>query len=213
MTERRDAYAAAVAYGKMVIGDWVATAPSDDTPAEILLRLFFGVREFVWFDGSRYHDAPDAALAGLAELAEANIASRELLREIVASKLLCGKPLTDPERLFAGRELRGSLPKITGKVGKKARKNFWKRAVALLLVREMVARYGLLATRNDASEPLSACDAAVEAYHHAGMKGISFQFLKEIWRDAELSREVELVISAIRKRQNEPAAVRGGLIG
>ena len=212
--DKREQYGAAVTYAKSVVSDWLAAASPDDTSEKVLLRLTSGVRHMVWMDGSPLLDAPDASLEILADLAVQGQAPRDLLKEIVSTKLLCGKPLTDVERRFEGEELVGLLPQVSKKVGKKAGKYFWRDAVAVLLAQDLVSKFGLKTTRNDeGTVKHSACDAIEEAFLAAGVTGTSYNALKRACSDRKLAEQVELVLMAIRKQKGEPIAVRAGLIG
>lgn len=212
--DKREQYGAAVTYAKSIVSGWLADASPEDTPEKVLLRLTLGVGHAVWVDGSHLLDAPDASLENLAHLALTRQGPRDLLKEIVSTKLLCGKPLTDVERRFAGEELAGRLPPVSKKVGKKAGKYFWRDAVALLLARDLVEKFGLKTTRNDAvTGKFSACDAIEEAFIDAGVKGTSYNALKRACTDKKLVEQVNLVLGAIREQKGKPTFFRAGLIG
>ena len=100
------------------------------------------------------------------------------------------------------------------KVGKKTGKYFWRDAVAVLLVQDLVSKFGLKATRNDeATGKLSACDAVEEAFRAAGVAGTTYNALKRAWSDRKLVEQVDLALMEIRKQKGQSASVRAGLVG
>lgn len=213
MIRSSQTYSSALAYSKVAIGEWLAAASPNDTYETVLLRMTLGVRPMSWIDGSPYLDAPDNSLCHLAEMAISNLACRDLLREIVSTKLICGKPLRDAERTFAGQELGGHLPTLAKKAGKKAGKNFWRTAAAVLLARTLVEKFDLSLTRNDEVKVhQSACDVVVLAFRAAGI-GATFHSVKDAVLSTKRTGEIDAVLAAIRAQAREPAAVRAGVVG
>jgi hypothetical protein len=213
MTDRSERYAAAVAYVATSLGDWLP-ALGDETTDAVTLRLTFRVRTVIGPDGSSYLDAPDTALDLLVDRALVHLPSRELIKEIVSSKLLAGRPLRDKERVFAGLAICGQLPMIGGKVGRVGGKNYRQSSLARHFARVVVSRFGLGLTRNDeGSAQQSACDAVLEAFRSHGVKHLTYNVLKRVCLDVDFGKRDEIILALQIVQEAGPPTLRNGLIG
>ena len=110
----------------------------------------------------------------------------------------CGRPLPGPLRLFARRVLTGTLTRPAND----RRAKDWVRNVFLLwMVEEVVARFGLNRSRNDATTvSYSALDAVEAGTARAGRR-VQVEVIKRLTtsKETRLHQEVEELRAAIQK--------------
>lgn len=139
-----------------VVGGQIKSHPAE--PSELLFK--FALRIEQNFEGgmTRYI-YPEGAAESLCMKAESDKGAFDLLSRIVASKLFRGEPLSETLRTFAGLVVAGikKSPK-----GSKAAHSVVVNLHLVVTAKAITSRFGLPLTRNDASPPLSACDAVVD---------------------------------------------------
>lgn len=89
-----------------------------------------------------------------------------------------GEPLPDEARQWLVAMLKGEIFRPKAKAGRKTKE--WQEILIWMAVRFRVEE-GMTASRNDASEPISACDAVAEALKELGTTPATFEGVKRIW--------------------------------
>lgn len=116
--------------------------------------------------------------ARLLSWAEADAGGFDALRLGVAYSIEKGEELPPDVLQWLVRHLRGELSRPKARAG--AKTEFWLHSLIWMAVRSRVLD-GMNATRNDASEATSACDAVAEALADLGLHPTTFYGVKRIW--------------------------------
>lgn len=175
----------------------------DESAREVLLWWMLDMCHNDDANGKPYVDAPLWAIDFLFTRAIHDEAARRLMTKLVASKLLSSLLLSKDEAVFAALALEGILPAIKAKPGRKREANFNRNMFLVSLVDDLINRFGLPLSRNDATKQAqSACDAVAEAFAECGRHEITFKTVKDVCNDRRLrgvlmviNREIEASIS------------------
>lgn len=116
--------------------------------------------------------------ARLMAWAEADAGGFDVLRLGVAYSLEKGEELPPDALQWLVRHLRGESTRPKAQAGRKH--EAWHHALIWMAVTVLVDA-GMKATRNDASEETSACDAVAEALTDLGLEPATFYGVKRIW--------------------------------
>lgn len=117
--------------------------------------------------------------ARLLAWAETDAGGFDVLRLGIAHSLEQGEELPPAALTWLVRHLRGELTRPKARAG--AKTEFWLHMQVWNSVSWLVAVYDMKATRNDASEPTSACDAVADALAGLGLQPTTFHGVKRIW--------------------------------
>lgn len=117
--------------------------------------------------------------AQLLALAEVHAGSFDRLRLGIAHLLEQGEELPPEALTWLVRHLRGEVTRP--KAGSGAKTQDFLHAQICTAVLTLVHEYRMKATRNDASEATSACDAVADALAELGLKPTTFHGVKRIW--------------------------------
>jgi enoyl-CoA hydratase/carnithine racemase len=96
----------------------------------------------------------------------------------VAHFLEQGEELPPKALKWLLQQLRGEVARPKARAG--AKTEFWLHSLIWIAVGNRVLD-GMKATRNDAGEPTSACDAVAEALEELGLEPATFHSVKRIW--------------------------------
>ena len=121
--------------------------------------------------------------AQLLALAEVHEGSFDVLRFGIAHSLEQGEVLPSEALTWLVRHLRGEVTRP--KAGAGAKKQVFLHTQIWVAVLTLVHEYRMKATRNDASEATSACDAVADALAELGLKPTTFHGVKRIWLNFE----------------------------
>ncbi|MET4100626.1 hypothetical protein ABIE58_000037 [Roseovarius sp. MBR-78] len=121
---------------------------------------------------------PDKLLAW----AKADPAGFEALRLGVAHALEHGEDFAPEIHDWLVQFLRGEADRPKASAGRHG--NHWLHQLIMMVVYALVSQ-GMTATRNDASEPTSACDAMADALSELGMEPATFHGVKRVWLNME----------------------------
>lgn len=116
--------------------------------------------------------------AQLLDWAEADAGGFDVLLLGIAYSLEQGEELPPEALQWLLRYLRGDVTRPKARAGRK--NEFWLHSMIWVAVGSRVLD-GMNATRNDASEPTSACDAVAEALAELGLEPATFHGVKRIW--------------------------------
>lgn len=97
----------------------------------------------------------------------------------IAYALEQSETLPDAARLWLAKVLRGEVSRPKAKAGRREKE--WLNLLICIAIQHRVAD-GMDPTRNDASDPLSACDAVAEALAELGLTPTTFDSVKRIWK-------------------------------
>jgi len=117
--------------------------------------------------------------ARLLALAEVHEGSFDVLRLGIAHSLEQGEELPPEALTWLVRHLRGEVTRPNARSG--AKTQVFLHTQIYVAVLTLVKEYGMKATRNDASEATSACDAVADALAELGLKPTTFHGVKRIW--------------------------------
>ena len=117
--------------------------------------------------------------ARLLALAEVHEGSFDVLRLGIAHSLEQGEELPPEALTWLVRHLRGEVTRPNARSG--AKTQAFLQAQIWVAVLTLVEVYRMKATRNDASEATSACDAVADALAELGLKPTTFHGVKRIW--------------------------------
>ncbi|MEJ6501408.1 MAG: hypothetical protein QNL54_07895 [Rhodobacterales bacterium] len=112
--------------------------------------------------------------------------SQDVLREALAARVESGRPIPAEFREHASAFMRGELG-LNRKAGIKEKSYLHSRIVWAVA---WLTHEGLAATRNDRSEPTSACDAVADALAELSLSPMTFASVKRIWLDGKLVKSV-----------------------
>ncbi|WBQ13837.1 hypothetical protein L2D00_03925 [Hyphomonadaceae bacterium BL14] len=129
-----------------------------------------------------FKTAPDKLL----ELSDRSEADHLAVLKVLAENTEMDAPLPEIIRRWIADYLRGSHPRPTKRQGRPSDTGL--RVAIWDAVQELVERLGMTATRNEASEETSACDAVAQALSNLELKPTSFDRVKKIW--VEVSRAI-----------------------
>ena len=110
--------------------------------------------------------------------AETDAGGFDVLRLGIAYSLEQGEELPPEALTWLVRHLRGEVTRPKARAG--AKTEFWLHYLIWSAVGSLVLE-GMRATRNDASEPKSACDAVADALAELGLQPTTFHGVKRIW--------------------------------
>jgi enoyl-CoA hydratase/carnithine racemase len=127
--------------------------------------------------------------ARLLALAETDAGGFDALRLGVAYALEQGEELPPEVLQWLVRHLRGKAARPKARAG--AKSVLWLHIIIWNSVGNFVSD-GMKATRNDASEPTSACDAVADALVELGLEPATFHSVKRIWLQLERKRGATL---------------------
>jgi hypothetical protein len=128
--------------------------------------------------------------ARLLAWAEASAGGFDVLRLGMAYSLEQGEELPPAALTWLVRHLRGELTRPKARAG--AKTEVWLHMQIWTSVSWLVAVYGMKATRNDTSEPTSACDAVADALGELGLQPTTFFGVKRIWLRFERNKGTAL---------------------
>jgi hypothetical protein len=103
---------------------------------------------------------------------------QEFLRHALALKIEAGEPIPIEFRELAAGFLRGTAPRNNRKTGRKDA-TFLHSRIAWAVMH--LKAEGMYATRNDESEPQSACDAVAAALSELGLSPKTYAGVKGVW--------------------------------
>jgi hypothetical protein len=104
--------------------------------------------------------------------------AEETLRHALASMIEAGEPMPEDLRMIAAEFLRGTAPRPRRKTGRKEISYLHSRIVWTII---LLKAEGMSVTRNDASEPESACDAVAAALKDLRLRPTTYAAVKRIW--------------------------------
>ena len=107
-----------------------------------------------------------------------SVRGQELLRYALALKIEAGEPIPEEFRVLAANFLRGTAPQKNRKTGRKEAWFLHSRIVWAII---LLKAEGMSATRNDESDPESACDAVAAALKELELRPTTFAGVKRIW--------------------------------
>ena len=123
--------------------------------------------------------------ARLVAWAETDAGGFDALRLGIARSLEQGEELHPEALKWLLQHLRGEVNRPKARAG--AKSGFWLHSLIWMAVGTRVLD-GMKATRNDASEPTSACDAVAEALVELGLEPTTFYGVKRIWLHFERNK-------------------------
>lgn len=174
-----DSFSEAVKFSKGILRNFVhdgkLIVPAAE-PEEIVLKFcvpFIQVSD----ETGTYFLFPEGAAEWLVPHSENSRAAFDLLCHITASKIQRGEELTYPLRVFAALRVGPGLPS-PAKASKRS-VTFVANLLLLMTAHLLARNFDLSLTRNEASEPASACDAVSEALKELG-HGKSWRAIKEL---------------------------------
>lgn len=112
--------------------------------------------------------------------AEAEAEGFDALRLSIADEIERGHNLPDEAREWLLQYLRGKVCRPKSQAGRKL--EFWIHHLIWMAVSARVQE-GMKATRNDASEAVSACDAVADAMAELDLQPSTFYGVKRVWQD------------------------------
>lgn len=149
--------------------------------------VLFGGRNITSTDGWAAHKArslgwrllntdPDSLLS----LSGTSLDHFDALREVTALMIKKGEfdELPTDYQYWVGKYLIGEVDRPKSRAGRP--QSFGLHYVIKLTISILLAK-GMTATRNDASEPVSACDAVADALAELGLEPTTFEAVKRIW--------------------------------
>lgn len=158
----------------------------DVEPSEVLLWFALPCLH-VEDDLGVFYVYPDGAAEWLYGQASHSRGAFDLLCRIVAAKVMRGEELSPPLREFAALRIGPGLPPPAAY--SKISSTFVANLYLVILAYGISRRFGLSLTRNEASEPTSACDAVSHALLELGHA--------KSWRAIK-----ELILNKINKKLN-----------
>jgi hypothetical protein len=129
---------------------------------------------------------------------------------IAQQNILTGEHMPADLRLLACQILGGTLTRPNAR-GRKRLDNWHRDYLVLTLLEELVERFDVYPTRNEATAlEHSACDIVAWAFEEAGDSSFTYKNVREIWFNKALRDEIR-AIRNIRARENkdEPPAFVG----
>lgn len=182
------------------VADWVATDIGDSRgPGEDSLW---------WILGCEYREGPDLTYIVLYDImrdwlaheAEHDSEARRLFTRIVSSRLMAGIPLQRSEGRIAAQLINGTIVPLPKRRGKKLATNHERDVFIISLLLEVIERFDIVATRNDATaERSSACDLVANAFAASNRHEVTFRAVKEIWNNTALRRRYHELAKIVHK--------------
>ena len=120
----------------------------------------------------------ESSTTALIEKSKTSPEAFDSLRYAIAVYILDEKPLPDALREWLVRFLQG---KIATPVRQRGRKSSSMMQIHIMWAVQAVVEKGFSATRNDTSDPQSACDIVASALCQAGYSPMAYEGVKKIW--------------------------------
>lgn len=152
-----------------------------------------------WRDSSDglFVEVPSGADEAIVSLAWRYADVRDLVLQVIASRIACGQTLTRPFRQFASLALTGSLPKPDVKRGPKSSDLFERNLFIIEMLKAIKANYGLDPTHNDSRKPysarLSGAEIVSECFCGQGRHEVTPRTVKEVWKSKTNQRWAERI--------------------
>lgn len=172
-------FAEAVVWLRPTCDNLVERIKDDSLPPfstdEVFLELNLGCKKRPGGTETGYELSDEAGKA-LLVLAKLRPGAFDLAAKICGNHVFCGLPLPPSFRLLASEIITGNLVRPKGRKAEKTKMlNLYK----LGMIGRVSKDFELARTRNDASEPNSACDAVSEAFRLSGYH-VDYFSLKKI---------------------------------